>query len=239
MALTVEDLKKLPPKQKALLVCLVYLLFGYFYYFFFIQGDLNRLNDLKAKEQELTQRITEKERLASELTKYIKGVQTLQENFKTALTKLPVRKEIPELLHSVTLAGKSVGISFLNFEPQPTVKKPIRGADTKEAPAAKPTEQKETKTPPPQKGKPAAKPIEEEDHYEEIPVKVTINGGYHETAMFFEKVARLPRIINIEDITMADAKNVKGRGFVLNTSFILKTYMFVQKVPGPVNEKKK
>jgi Tfp pilus assembly protein PilO len=30
-------------------------------------------------------------------------------------------------------------------------------------------------------------------------------------------VARLPRIVNIEDIAMADAKDVRGRGWVIKT----------------------
>jgi Tfp pilus assembly protein PilO len=42
-------------------------------------------------------------------------------------------------------------------------------------------------------------------------------------------VAALPRIINIVDVSMGDAKTVKGRGFVLSTSCLIKTYTFVQK----------
>ncbi len=54
-------------------------------------------------------------------------------------------------------------------------------------------------------------------------------GGFHNTISFFEQVARLPRIVNIEDITMGDAQDVKGRGRVMKTSCTVKTYMFVDK----------
>ena len=58
---------------------------------------------------------------------------------------------------------------------------------------------------------------------------VQLAGGFHNTVSFFEQVARLPRIVNIEDITMGDAKDVKGRGYVMKTSCTVKTYMFVDK----------
>ena len=49
---------------------------------------------------------------------------------------------------------------------------------------------------------------------------------------FFAKVAGLPRIINIADVSMGDAKTVPGQGPLLTTSCLVKTYMFVQKPGG-------
>ena len=227
MAMTLDDVKKLSPKYKALIVCLIYIVLGYFYYFYFLQADLEKRGTLQAKLQELEQQVSSKERLAAEMGKYSKGVDTLKGEFKAALNKLPVRKEVPELLHAVALSGKTAGMSFILFEPQATVKKPIGG---KKEEGEKPPEKK----PADAKGQPA-KPAEEEEYYEEIPVKVVINGGYRNTAVFFEKVAKLPRIINIEDISMGDAKPVKGKQ-LLTASCIIKTYMFVQK-PGEKGKK--
>jgi type IV pilus assembly protein PilO len=42
-------------------------------------------------------------------------------------------------------------------------------------------------------------------------------------------VAKLPRIVNISDISMGDRKDIKGRGYVIHTACIIKTYMFVDK----------
>ena len=233
MTITLDEIKKLSPKYKAFIICLVYVLFGYFYYFYFIQADMDKRAYLQTKLKELEQQVAEKERLAAEMAKYSKGLDTLKESFKIALTKLPIRKEIPELLHSVAVSGKNAGIVFITFEPQATEKKHI-GAQ-KDATDHKPPEQKPPEPKPADK-KPAdaksqpAKPSEEEEYYEEIPVKVTVNGSYHNTAVFFEKVARLPRIVNIEDISMAEVREkLKGRGPLLSTSCIVKTYMFVQK----------
>src|SRR3990172_8647813 len=228
MAITLDDIKKMSPQLKAFIICLVYVLLGYFYYFYFIQADMDKRANLQTKLKELEQQVAEKERLAAEIAKYSRGLDSLKESFKTALTKLPIRKEIPELLHSVAMSGKDTGIVFINFEPQATVKKPIgaqKGTTDHKPPEQKPADKK----PADAKSQPA-KPPEEEEYYEELPVKVTVNGSYHNTAVFFEKVARLPRIINIEDISMGEAK-VKVTGMVplLNTSCIVKTYMFVQK----------
>lgn len=233
MAMTLDDIKKLSPKLKALIICLIYIVLGYFYYFNFLQANLEKRGTLQTKLQELEQQLSEKERLAAEMGKYIKEVAVLKEAFKTALTKLPVRKEIPELLHAVALSGKTAGLSFILFEPQATVKKPIGG---KKEEGQKPPEQKPPEKKPADAKAQPAKLDEEEDYYEEIPVKATVNGGYHNMAVFFEKVAKLPRIINIEDISMGDAKPVKGKGPLLTASCIIKTYMFVQK-PGEKGKK--
>jgi type IV pilus assembly protein PilO len=240
MAMKLDDIKKLPPHIKALAICLVYILLGYLYYTYFLQADLAKKSTLQTNLQELEQTVAAKEKLASELGKYAKGVENLKESFKTALTKLPVRKEIPELLNSVALSGKDAGITFTLFEPQSSVKKPI---GEKKTPDKKPPEQKpQDKKPGDAKAQKEKPPADEGDYYEEIPIKVSLNGGYTNTAVFFEKVAKLPRIINIEDISIGDVKNPKGKGLVLNTSCIIKTYMFVQKTgekDKKTDEKKK
>jgi type IV pilus assembly protein PilO len=54
-------------------------------------------------------------------------------------------------------------------------------------------------------------------------------------------VAKLPRIVNISDISMGDRKEVKGRGYLITTSCTVKTYMFVdkkEKTSEKKNEKK-
>jgi type IV pilus assembly protein PilO len=61
-----------------------------------------------------------------------------------------------------------------------------------------------------------------------------VNGPFHSAAVFFDKVAKLPRIVNIEEITMGEGKDLKGQR-ILTTSCIIKTYMFLDKA----DEKKK
>lgn len=63
--------------------------------------------------------------------------------------------------------------------------------------------------------------------YAEIPVDINVSGTYHQVAVFFDKVANLPRIVNIRNIKMAPASN-KDSGGTLNTSCQAVTYKFVE-----------
>ena len=74
MPITVEDIKKLPPKIQALILVGVVLLLGYFYYFFFLQATLEKRGQLQTKLAELEQQVAEKERVAAQLTKYMREV---------------------------------------------------------------------------------------------------------------------------------------------------------------------
>lgn len=44
-----------------------------------------------------------------------------------------------------------------------------------------------------------------------MPVNVEVVGGYHTVAMFFDRVAQLPRIINVSDLKMGTPKFTEGR----------------------------
>jgi len=234
MPMTFDDIKKLSPKYKAIILCLIYLVLGYFYYFYFLQTNMEMRSKLKVELQDMEKQLAEKERLSAQLDKYKKELEVLKEAFKVALTKLPVRKEIPELLRSVSYSGKKAGINFLLFEPQPTVKKPIGGTkeEQKKQAEQKPQGQKQPEQKTGDVKKKEAEPPIDGDYYEEIPVKVTVKSSYHKAATFFEKIARLPRIINVEEISIDTSKKAepaKGKELQLETSCILKTYMFVQK----------
>jgi type IV pilus assembly protein PilO len=54
------------------------------------------------------------------------------------------------------------------------------------------------------------KPENFKDFFAEVPVAITVDGNYHQVATFFDEVGRLPRIVNISDIQMKDAKVLKG-----------------------------
>ena len=77
------------------------------------------------------------------------------------------------------------------------------------------------------------------DFYAEIPVSIQVTGNFHNIVLFFDKVARLSRIVNIRDIKISRAKG-KGKSKTsdsskLSTSCTAVTYKFVE----PVSKKKK
>jgi type IV pilus assembly protein PilO len=225
MAITFDDIKKWSPKRKAIALGLIYLLLGGAYYSLFLQSSMDQKGSLETKLSGLQEQVQEKEGLAAQKGKYVREVNALREAFKIALTKLPDQREIPGLLYSVAQAGKDSGVDFVLFEPKQAEKKPREAEDLGVKPPAakaatqKPGDKKRIDTPNPQ----------EEQFYEEIPVKVSITGSFHNTVTFFEKVAKLPRIVNIEDISMSETKDVK-RGRLIVTNCVIKTYMFLEKM---------
>lgn len=46
--------------------------------------------------------------------------------------------------------------------------------------------------------------------YYEIPVEIEVVGGYHEVGVFFDRVSKLPRIVNIANLAMS-VKGSRGR----------------------------
>ncbi len=69
------------------------------------------------------------------------------------------------------------------------------------------------------------------DFYAEIPVSIEVAGGYHQVAVFFDKVANLPRIVTIRDISMSPSNSKKG-GHTLITKCTAVTYKFIEKTAG-------
>ena len=239
MAITFNDIKKMSPQAKALAIIFIFFIIGYLYYFLLFGDTLSEKTSLDKKLEEMQVQIKEKEKIALQLNKYIADVAALKEDYKVALQKLPDQREIPGLFHSVALSGKDAGIEFLLFEPKAAVPKPFIKASPEESKASslKPSDQKPAEQKPTASASAAAKPAddkkapapESEPFYEEIPVGVSVIGTFQNVVYFFEKVAKLPRIINISDITMGDRKDVKGRGYMITASCTMKTYMFVDK----------
>jgi type IV pilus assembly protein PilO len=62
--------------------------------------------------------------------------------------------------------------------------------------------------------------------YAEVPVRIEVEGSYHEVAMFFDRVGKLNRIVNIRDITMSEPEVRSGK-VVLRTTGLAVTYRFL------------
>lgn len=239
MAISINDIKKLSPQVKALIIISIMLIIGYFDYFYFLSDAMEKKTKLEKQLEEMQGQIGEKEKIAMQVNKYKIDIAALKENYKIALQKLPDQREIPGLFRSVAVAGRDAGIEFLSFEPKAAVPKTLDTQISKEEPKAaallKPSDQRQVEqkseataaTKPAGGKKPAT--TELEPFYEEIPMGVTVTGSFQNIVYFFEKVAKLPRIINISDISMGERRDVKGRGYVITTSCTIKTYMFVDK----------
>jgi type IV pilus assembly protein PilO len=76
------------------------------------------------------------------------------------------------------------------------------------------------------------KPEEPQQFYANVPIELVVLGSYHNTGIFFDRVSKLPRIINVVNFNMASARDVKGRGdaqILVKTSCLVNTYRFLEK----------
>lgn len=70
------------------------------------------------------------------------------------------------------------------------------------------------------------------DYYQEWPINMDVEGNYHNLALFFDRVGRLPRLVNVSNVKA----RAQGRQTATNTisvSSVATTYVYVDKPPAP------
>jgi type IV pilus assembly protein PilO len=76
------------------------------------------------------------------------------------------------------------------------------------------------------------KPEEPQQFYAKVPIELIVLGSYHNTGIFFDKMSKLPRIINVVDFNMIRTKDIKGKlenEVLVKTSCVVNTYRFIEK----------
>jgi type IV pilus assembly protein PilO len=64
------------------------------------------------------------------------------------------------------------------------------------------------------------------DFYAEWPIEIVLDGTYHNLALFFDKMARFSRIINVESLVMTGYPDAR-LGRTLGAKFVLKTFIYI------------
>jgi type IV pilus assembly protein PilO len=187
-------IEKLSKVQRILIFSSVFVAIVAIFVFLLYKPKLEQISNLSKQLKTLENKLVVARKNAADLEKFQKKMQAAEVQFKSAMSALPEKEEIPSLLTSISSSGQDVGLDFLLFEPKSEIRK---------------------------------------EFYAEIPVAMLVKGGYHDLAIFFDKVARLSRIVNIKNIKMGRAKDSMD----LNTSCTAVTYKFVE--PAPKKSKKK
>ena len=68
--------------------------------------------------------------------------------------------------------------------------------------------------------------------YAEVPIDIEFSGGFHDIAVFFDQIARLPRIVNISELEMKISKE-SSTGTLLAVEGKATTFRFVEPEPEP------
>jgi len=64
------------------------------------------------------------------------------------------------------------------------------------------------------------------DFYADVPVKLKVEGSYHEVATFFDRLGKLNRIVNVRNIAMSDPQERSGK-IMLTIEGTAVTYRFL------------
>jgi len=75
------------------------------------------------------------------------------------------------------------------------------------------------------------KPEEPQQFYAKVPIELVALGNYHDMGLFFDKVSKLPRIINVVDFNMTRAKGKGEPENMIRASCLMNTYRFIERKP--------
>ena len=74
-----------------------------------------------------------------------------------------------------------------------------------------------------------------QDFYSEWPISVQLEASYHELALFFDRLSRFSRIINIDTLAIS-ADSRPRSNYTINTTFVMKTFIYDEPTPQPQQE---
>jgi type IV pilus assembly protein PilO len=218
MAISMDSIAKLPTGKKALiLLAVVVLILGLYGYLLYLPQQAT-LTHLRLELGKLNREMQESKKVTRDLVKFKQEVGELERQLAMALAQLPNKKEIPTLLRNISSLGKGSGLEFLLFKPKP------------EERVGPPAEQSSKATPPSRTMKSKgsqSKGSQSQEFYARVPVELTMVGGYHNVATFFDKISKMDRIINILNFSMADVKQI-GDETVVKTSCLATTFRFLE-----------
>ncbi len=185
----VARVSKVPFAHRVMVLALTIVVILGATYFIFVSPIYTRIVQLQRQNNQLETQLTQKRRVARNLSRYRVDVERLKQRLNEALTELPNEAEIPELLQKIAALVEQSDCKMEIFEPQHEV---IEG------------------------------------FYARIPVKMGIIGNYHAIAVFFDKVSKLARIVNVTNIALAEPK-VQNKKVVLSADFVATTFKFVER----------
>jgi len=75
--------------------------------------------------------------------------------------------------------------------------------------------------------------FEDRDFFIEWPIRVGLDGTYHELGLFFDRLSRFSRIINVTELTISPTNARDGNDFTVKADFVQRTYIYKEETPAP------
>jgi type IV pilus assembly protein PilO len=191
MAIDAETIANLSPAKKLILLLVIAGIIVGSYWYGFYRSKARTLKALEAEYSTKQAKLNENEAIVRNLPRFKEEVDKLSVRLKTVVRELPNRREIPNLLETISNLGAINGLEVVYVKPNPDVNK---------------------------------------NFYAEVPIQIKVKGGYHEVGMFFDAVSKLPRIINVSNVTMGNPREDKDGGALqLDVSTTATTYRYIEK----------
>jgi type IV pilus assembly protein PilO len=70
------------------------------------------------------------------------------------------------------------------------------------------------------------------DFYKEVPINLDVEGTYHDLGMFFDRISRLARLVNMTNVKVR-AQGTQTGSNTIAASGVATTYVYVDKPPQP------
>ena len=118
MALSYDSIIKLPTPQKLGILLLAAVVILVVYWQIAHKPAMRRIVAKESQLAELTFKMKEKQRIAADREKFAEKKKRLEENLQRLVAKLPDKKEIPDLLKSISNMSQEAGLEVLLFKPQ-------------------------------------------------------------------------------------------------------------------------
>jgi type IV pilus assembly protein PilO len=188
-----EPVVNAPTWQKTVFGLVGLVAIGVAAYMLLLSPLQTRVNALHAQHVELERNIAQQRAILTDLARFRRMVNEVEQRLAALREKLPTEKETPPLYRSLSDAAFNAGLGVSLFQP------------------------KEPKL---------------RDYFSEIPITLRAEGGYHQLGDFFERMAGLPRVVNVTEWKLGTSKDMKNP---MAAELTLATYMYrpVGAAPAP------
>jgi len=173
--------------QKIAILAVTVILMVALYYSFLFAPKSDEIAKLADSVEIARNEKTVKTQKAANLSRLRQDLQRLDAELKKAIAQLPEKREIPELLSSISSKAQQSGLDVVLFRPR-------------------------------------AESYQE--FYAEVPVDITVKGNFHNTVSFFDEVARMDRLVNLDNIGFKNP-TVSGDNVVLETTSVATAFRFL------------
>jgi type IV pilus assembly protein PilO len=220
-----NPLSRLPLVGQLAVAAVLAAIIGAVFYFQFWNPMVEQETKKTAELTALQSDIRSLEVTANKLQEFQREVALREAKLETLKRILPADKETPELMKKVQYLAAQSNLAVKKFNPGATVNRefPVEPAPGPKAPSPAPGQ------PAPKPGAPAAQSAE---YYQEWPINVDVEGTYHNLGMFFDRVGRLSRLVNVGNLKIKNQTQPRPSN-TIQVSCVATTFVYVEASPSP------